>query len=234
MRYSITLVVLASLAFTLGGVCMKFSDGLFLESARKVAEEYAGKVEFDDRLVDNLCMQLVQKPENYDVLLLPNLYGDILSDLCAGLVGGLGLAELGEHQRSRARAAQAHRHRVAQAHGGDEPAVFRQAHVGGEGFRQAHVVAAGGDVGAFLGFDGDGLLAVFDLHLGVLAAAGFDGLLDQGFVGLVLGLAAGGEQDGRQCGGGQAVHRVHGGIRRGGYRIKRASVPFKASPSPRR
>lgn len=71
---------------------MKFSDGLFLESAQKVAQEYAGKVEFDDRLVDNLCMQLVQKPENYDVLLLPNLYGDILSDLCAGLVGGLGVA----------------------------------------------------------------------------------------------------------------------------------------------
>lgn len=71
---------------------MKFTDGLFLESARKVAEEFEGKVEFEDRLVDNLCMQLVQKPEAYDVLLLPNLYGDILSDLCAGLVGGLGVA----------------------------------------------------------------------------------------------------------------------------------------------
>ncbi|MBI3323086.1 MAG: isocitrate/isopropylmalate dehydrogenase family protein [Candidatus Omnitrophica bacterium] len=71
---------------------MKFSDGLFLDSARKVAARYEGKVEFDDRLVDNLCMQLVQKPENYDVLVLPNLYGDILSDLCAGLVGGLGVA----------------------------------------------------------------------------------------------------------------------------------------------
>ncbi|MBI3322330.1 MAG: isocitrate/isopropylmalate dehydrogenase family protein [Candidatus Omnitrophica bacterium] len=71
---------------------MKFSDGLFLESVRKVAAQYEGKVEFDDRLVDNLCMQLVQRPENYDVLVMPNLYGDILSDLCAGLVGGLGVA----------------------------------------------------------------------------------------------------------------------------------------------
>jgi isocitrate dehydrogenase (NAD+) len=71
---------------------MKFTDGLFLETARGVAGEYSGKVEFEDRLVDNLCMQLVQKPHDYDVLVLPNLYGDIISDLCAGLVGGLGLA----------------------------------------------------------------------------------------------------------------------------------------------
>ncbi|MDD4953291.1 MAG: isocitrate/isopropylmalate dehydrogenase family protein [Candidatus Omnitrophica bacterium] len=71
---------------------MKFTDGLFLQSARKVAAEYAGKVAFEEALVDNMCMQLVQKPKNYDVLLLPNLYGDILSDLCAGLVGGLGVA----------------------------------------------------------------------------------------------------------------------------------------------
>ncbi len=71
---------------------MKFSDGLFLETARSVAERYAGKVSFDDRLVDNMCMQLVQHPEGFDVLVLPNLYGDILSDLCAGLVGGLGMA----------------------------------------------------------------------------------------------------------------------------------------------
>ncbi len=71
---------------------MKFTDGLFLEVSRKVAEKYAGKVEFEDRIVDNMCMQLVQKPELYDVLVLPNLYGDILSDLCAGLVGGLGVA----------------------------------------------------------------------------------------------------------------------------------------------
>ena len=70
---------------------MKFSDGLFLRVAREVAEEHPG-IEFDDRIVDNLCMQLVQRPEEYDVLVLPNLYGDIVSDLCAGLVGGLGLA----------------------------------------------------------------------------------------------------------------------------------------------
>ncbi|HXY72947.1 MAG TPA: isocitrate/isopropylmalate dehydrogenase family protein [Actinomycetota bacterium] len=70
---------------------MKFSDGLFLATARKVAESYPG-VQFEDRIVDNLCMQLVQRPEEYDVLVLPNLYGDIVSDLCAGLVGGLGLA----------------------------------------------------------------------------------------------------------------------------------------------
>jgi isocitrate dehydrogenase (NAD+) len=70
---------------------MKFSDGLWLRVAREVAEEN-GDVDFDDRIVDNLCMQLVQRPEEYDVLVLPNLYGDIVSDLAAGLVGGLGLA----------------------------------------------------------------------------------------------------------------------------------------------
>jgi isocitrate dehydrogenase (NAD+) len=71
---------------------MKFTDGLFLRVAREVAKEYEGKVLFEDALVDNMCMQLVQRPHNYDVLVLPNLYGDILSDLCAGLVGGLGVA----------------------------------------------------------------------------------------------------------------------------------------------
>ena len=71
---------------------MKLSDGLFLESARTVAADYEGRVEFEDRIVDNMCMQLVQKPELYDVLVLPNLYGDIVSDLAAGLVGGLGVA----------------------------------------------------------------------------------------------------------------------------------------------
>jgi isocitrate dehydrogenase (NAD+) len=71
---------------------MKLSDGLFLESCRQVAVDYEGRVEFEDRIVDNMCMQLVQKPELYDVLVLPNLYGDIVSDLCAGLVGGLGVA----------------------------------------------------------------------------------------------------------------------------------------------
>jgi len=71
---------------------MKFSDGLFLESCRTIASQYEGKIGFEDRIVDNMCMQLVQKPELYDVLVLPNLYGDIVSDLCAGLVGGLGVA----------------------------------------------------------------------------------------------------------------------------------------------
>jgi len=71
---------------------MKLSDGLFLESCRTVAAEYEGRIEFEDRIVDNMCMQLVQKPELYDVLVLPNLYGDIVSDLAAGLVGGLGVA----------------------------------------------------------------------------------------------------------------------------------------------
>ncbi|MCK4648771.1 isocitrate/isopropylmalate dehydrogenase family protein, partial [bacterium] len=71
---------------------MKYSDGLFLDTARKVAKEYEGRMAFEDRIVDNMAMQLVQKPEIYDVLVLPNLYGDIISDLCAGLVGGLGVA----------------------------------------------------------------------------------------------------------------------------------------------
>jgi isocitrate dehydrogenase (NAD+) len=71
---------------------MKFTDGLFLRTGQKIAQEYAGKVAFEDVIVDNMCMQLVQKPELYDVLVLPNLYGDIVSDLCAGLVGGLGIA----------------------------------------------------------------------------------------------------------------------------------------------
>ncbi|MFN2470317.1 MAG: isocitrate/isopropylmalate dehydrogenase family protein [Gaiellaceae bacterium] len=70
---------------------MKFSDGLYLRVAREVAEENSD-IEFDDRIVDNMCMQLVQRPEEYDVLVLPNLYGDVLSDLCAGMIGGLGLA----------------------------------------------------------------------------------------------------------------------------------------------
>jgi isocitrate dehydrogenase (NAD+) len=70
---------------------MKFSDGLWLHLARERAAEN-GDIEFEDRIVDNLCMQLVQRPEEYDLLVLPNLYGDIVSDLAAGLVGGLGLA----------------------------------------------------------------------------------------------------------------------------------------------
>jgi len=72
---------------------MKYTDGLFLDTAREVAQEYAGSgIEFEDRIVDNMTMQLVQKPELYDVLVLPNLYGDIISDLVSGLVGGLGIA----------------------------------------------------------------------------------------------------------------------------------------------
>jgi isocitrate dehydrogenase (NAD+) len=69
---------------------MKLSDGLFLESTRAVAREY-GDISYDERIVDAACMQLVMHPERFDVLLLPNLYGDIVSDLCAGLVGGLGV-----------------------------------------------------------------------------------------------------------------------------------------------
>src|SRR5438552_1049749 len=70
---------------------MKFSDGLFLRIAREVAS-HNDEIQFDDRIVDNMCMQLVQRPEEYDVLVLPNLYGDIVSDLCAGMIGGLGMA----------------------------------------------------------------------------------------------------------------------------------------------
>jgi isocitrate dehydrogenase (NAD+) len=70
---------------------MKYTDGLFLEVAREVSKKYPD-IQFEDRLVDNLAMQLVKKPEEFDVLVLPNLYGDIISDLCAGLVGGLGIA----------------------------------------------------------------------------------------------------------------------------------------------
>jgi isocitrate dehydrogenase (NAD+) len=70
---------------------MKFSDGLFLRTAREVAEQYPD-IEFEDRIVDNMCMQLVAYPGDYDILVLPNLYGDIVSDLCAGLIGGLGVA----------------------------------------------------------------------------------------------------------------------------------------------
>lgn len=75
---------------------MKFTDGLFFEVAREVAKQYKG-IEYEERLIDNMCMQLVQKPELYDVICLPNLYGDILSDLCAGLIGGLGIAPGANH-----------------------------------------------------------------------------------------------------------------------------------------
>jgi isocitrate dehydrogenase (NAD+) len=75
---------------------MKFTDGLWLRVAREVAAENTD-VEFDDRIVDNMCMQLVQRPEEYDVLVLPNLYGDVLSDLAAGMIGGLGVAPGGNY-----------------------------------------------------------------------------------------------------------------------------------------
>jgi len=70
---------------------LKFTDGLFLDVAREVAQEYQD-IEFENRIIDNMCMQLVQKPELYDVMVCPNLYGDVVSDLTAGLVGGLGVA----------------------------------------------------------------------------------------------------------------------------------------------
>jgi isocitrate dehydrogenase (NAD+) len=70
---------------------LKFSDGLFLDTAREVGREYSD-IEFNDMLVDAICMELVRKPQMFDVLVLPNLYGDIISDLCAGLVGGMGIA----------------------------------------------------------------------------------------------------------------------------------------------
>jgi isocitrate dehydrogenase (NAD+) len=71
---------------------MKLADGLFLNCAREVARDYEGRIAFDDVLVDALCMKLVRNPSSFDVLLLENLYGDIVSDLAAGLIGGLGLA----------------------------------------------------------------------------------------------------------------------------------------------
>lgn len=77
-------------AVTKANIC-KFSDGLFLEAARSIAKNYPD-IAYEEVLIDNMCMQLVQNPELYDVLLLPNLYGDIVSDLAAGLVGGLGVA----------------------------------------------------------------------------------------------------------------------------------------------
>ncbi|TET76429.1 MAG: isocitrate/isopropylmalate dehydrogenase family protein, partial [Dehalococcoidia bacterium] len=86
---------------------MKFSDGLFLSTARQVARSYPD-IEFEDAIVDNLCMHLVTNPERYDIMVLPNLYGDIVSELCAGLVGGIGVAP--------------------SANIGDEVAVFEPAH----------------------------------------------------------------------------------------------------------
>jgi isocitrate dehydrogenase (NAD+) len=70
---------------------MKFSDGLFLRTAQEVAQEYPD-IQFEDRIIDNLCNQMVSRPSEYDVVVLPNLYGDIVSDLAAGMIGGLGMA----------------------------------------------------------------------------------------------------------------------------------------------
>lgn len=78
-------------AVSKANIC-KLSDGLFLESARSIAKKYP-QIHYKEILVDNLCMQLVQHPKKFDILLLPNLYGDIVSDLCAGLIGGLGVAQ---------------------------------------------------------------------------------------------------------------------------------------------
>jgi isocitrate dehydrogenase (NAD+) len=80
---------------------MKFTDGLYLRIAQEVAAENSD-IEFDDRIVDNMCMQLVQRPEEYDVLVCPNLYGDIVSDLAAGMIGGLGMAPGGNFGESAA------------------------------------------------------------------------------------------------------------------------------------
>ncbi len=82
-RYKVTAVHKANI--------LKLTDGLFLKVAREVAQQYP-EIQFEDRIVDNMCMQLVQRPREYDVLVLPNLFGDIVSDLCSGLVGGLGVA----------------------------------------------------------------------------------------------------------------------------------------------
>lgn len=78
-------------AVSKANIC-KLSDGLFLEGVRKIRDKYP-QIKYREILVDNLCMQLVQNPEQFDVLVLPNLYGDIVSDLCAGLIGGLGVAQ---------------------------------------------------------------------------------------------------------------------------------------------
>ena len=78
---------------------MKLSDGLFLKCCREVASHYP-EIQYSELIVDNACMQLVMRPETFDVLVLPNLYGDIISDLTAGLVGGLGIvpgANIGDH-----------------------------------------------------------------------------------------------------------------------------------------
>lgn len=73
---------------------MKMADGLFIKCCREVSEKYPD-IKYDEMIVDNACMQLVKEPTQFDVLVMPNLYGDIISDLCAGLIGGLGLTPSG-------------------------------------------------------------------------------------------------------------------------------------------
>ena len=97
---------------------MKFSDGLFLEVARQVAERHPD-IEFEDRIIDNLCNQLVSRPEEYDVIVLPNLYGDIVSDLGAGMIGGLGLAP-GRQHRHRGRDLRGHARLGAEVQGPEQ------------------------------------------------------------------------------------------------------------------
>ena len=111
---------------------MKFTDGLFLRGRRARWPRSYPDIEFEDRIVDNMCMQLVQKPELYDVLVLPNLYGDIVSDLCAGLVGGLGVAP-GANIGDDSRRLRAHPRQRPQVHGPEQG----QPH-GADPLRRAH------------------------------------------------------------------------------------------------
>ncbi len=97
---------------------MKFSDGLFLRVAQEVAKAYPD-IEFEDRIIDNLCNQLVSRPEEYDVVVLPNLYGDIVSDLGAGMIGGLGHGARREHRR-RVRRVRGHSRLGAQVQGDEQ------------------------------------------------------------------------------------------------------------------
>ena len=104
---------------------MKFTDGLFLEVAREVAERHPD-IEFEDRIIDNLCNQLVSRPEEYDVIVLPNLYGDIVSDLGAGMIGGLGPRAGREHRHQR-RDLRGHARLGAQVQGSEQGQPHRAA-----------------------------------------------------------------------------------------------------------
>jgi len=143
---------------------MKLSDGLFLESCTTVAAEYAGRVEFEDRIVDNMCMQLVQKPDLYDVLVLPNLYGDIVSDPRGGPRRRARRGARGEHRRGRGglRAgprigAEVRRPEQGESHRADPVRALMLRHLGyaevGERLETAvrHVIAEGRTVTSDLG-----------------------------------------------------------------------------------